>query len=93
MSQEMFSSTIFLLGSDGTSVLLCVLGLQFFLLVLYFEFWDDKQNSVTYVWKVIITYVPIEGKVVNSCVDGSFDSPFKVCPSLPTIFKSSTDML
>ena len=57
------------------------LGHLLFLLVLYCEFWYVKQNSVPYVWQVIVTYVPIEGGVVNYYLDGLFDSSSKVCSS------------
>ena len=36
------------------------------------EFLDGKQNSVPNVWKVILTYVPIEYGVVDSYVKGFF---------------------
>ena len=83
VSQKMFSCTMFL-DVDDTMCIVVHLRPLFFLLVLYFEFWDGKQNSVPYMWKVILTYVLIEGEV-NCYVDGLLDNSCKVVP-LPTYY-------
>ena len=51
-----------------------------FLLVLDFSFLDGKQNSLPNMWKVILTYVPMEGRVLNSYVDGVLDSSCNTVP-------------
>ena len=60
----MLSSILCLFGADGIILMLCAWD-SLFLLFLYFEVRDGKQNSVLYVWKVIPTFVPIEGGVAN----------------------------
>ena len=50
------------------------------MLVTYLEFWDDKQNYVPYVRETILTYVPIEGEVTDSYVNGFPDLSCKVVP-------------
>ena len=83
VSQEMSSSTILFLDGDGTSVLLC--SWDPYCSCWFFEFWDGKQKSVLYKWKIILTYVPVEGGVVGSNVGGFFDSSCKVV-SLPVYY-------
>ena len=51
LSQEILSFTILLTGTN-----VC-LRLLLFLLVLYFEFCNGKQNSIPYMWKIIHTYL------------------------------------
>ena len=38
-----------------------------------FQFWDGKQNLVPNMWQVVFANVPIEGRVVDSDVNGFFD--------------------
>ena len=47
------------------------------------------MNSVLYMLKFILTYVPVKGQVIGSNIDGFFDTSFKVVPSLPTMLKLS----
>ena len=68
--QEMFSRI--LLAVDETSMYLE------FLFVLDFEFWGGKQNSIPYMWLVILTSVPIVVRIVGYHVDGFFDVSSKV---------------
>ena len=51
--------------------------------VVDLESWGGKQNPVPYMWEVILTYVPIEGGVVDSYVNGFLDCSCKIVP-LPT---------
>ena len=43
VSQEILTSQYSLMADD--TIVVVLLGLQLFLLVLYFEFWECKQNS------------------------------------------------
>ena len=45
--------------------LTCLYYLLFLFFFLIFEFWDGKQNSVPYMWKIILVYVPIEDGVAD----------------------------
>ena len=38
-----------------------------------FQFWDGKQNLVQNMWQVVFANVLIEGRVVDSDVNGFFD--------------------
>ena len=42
------------------------LGLLWFMLIVGLEFWDGKQNSVSYMLEVILTYVTIKGRAADS---------------------------
>ena len=35
-----------------------------------FQFWDGKQNFVPNMWQVVFANVPVEGRVVDSDVNG-----------------------
>ena len=39
-----------------------------------FHFWDGKQNIVQNMWQVVFVIVSIEGRVVDSDVNGFFDA-------------------
>ena len=47
------------------------LGFLLFLLVVDFKLLGGEQNSIPYMWQVILTNVPVEGRIVDSYVDGS----------------------
>ena len=44
------------------------------------EFWDVGQNSIMYMWMVVLTYVPIKGGIVHHYAYGFLNCSGKALP-------------
>ena len=64
-----------------------------FLFVSDIELWVIEQNPIPYMWQVILSYVPVKGRIVDPYHKGLFGGLARLCSSLPTMLKSSTNVL
>ena len=58
-----------------------------------FQFWGGKQNFVPNMWQVVFSHIPIEGRIIDSNVNGLLDGSGNAMSPLPMILKLSTDVL